>query len=236
MAEIKYQYAYDENKKLVSIKDITKENRNQHQYIYVRRCLICKFYYATMYEEHPICRLSKKYGKPKFPQMAEAEKCSSFHINDNLYMLDKLDFVEVKNPPINRGDDFYVIVAGSSSFRNYELLKEKCDYYLSGKMKTNNVVILSGTSNNTKEMITRYCVENGIVSEQFEADWHIYGKDAHRICSAKMIEKANAVIAFWDGRSTYTKMLVDMAKEIHIKTAVVPFKAEKMIDYSEYYE
>ncbi len=85
-------------------------------------------------------------------------------------------------------------------------------------------------------MITRYCVENGIVSEQFEADWHIYGKDAHRICSAKMIEKANAVIAFWDGRSTYTKMLVDMAKKIHIKTAVVPFKAEKMIDYSEYYE
>ena len=159
--------------------------------------------------------------------MAEAEKCSSFHINDNLYMLDKLDFVEAKNPPINRGDDFYVIVAGSSSFRNYELLKEKCDYYLSGKMKTNNVVILSGTSNNTKEMITRYCVENGIVSEQFEADWHIYGNDAHRICSAKMIEKANAVIAFWDGRSTYTKMLVDMAKEIHIKTAVVPFKAER---------
>lgn len=51
-----------------------------------------------------------------------------------------------------------------------------------------------------------------------------------------MIEKANAVIAFWDGRSTYTKMLVDMAKEIHIKTTVVPFKAEKMIDYSEYYE
>lgn len=48
-----------------------------------------------MYEEHPICRLSKKYGKPKFPQMAEAEKCSSFHINDNLYMLDKLDFENI---------------------------------------------------------------------------------------------------------------------------------------------
>ena len=207
-----------------------------YKYYNIRRCLICKFYYATMYEEHPICRLSKKYGKPKFPKMTEAEKCSSFHINDNLYMLDKIDFVEVKNPPINRGNDFYVIVAGSSSFRNYELLKEKCDYYLSGKIKTNNVVILSGTSNNTKEMITRYCVENGINSEPFEADWHIYGKDAHRICSAKMIEMANAVIAFWDGRSTYTKMLVDMAKEIHIKTAVVPFKAEKMIDYSEYYE
>lgn len=201
----------------------------------VRRCLICKYYYAT-YEEHPICRLSKKYGKPKFPEMAEAERCRSFHIRDKLYRMDTFDFVEVKNPPINRGDDFYVIVAGSSSFRNYELLKEKCDYYLSEKMKTNNVVILSGTSNNTKEMITRYCVENGIVSEPFEADWHIYDKDASRICSAKMIEKANAVIAFWDGRSTYTKMLIDMAKEKHIKTAVVPFKAEKMIDYSEYYE
>ena len=37
MAEIKYQYAYDESKNLVSIKDITKENRNQHQYI----CIGC---------------------------------------------------------------------------------------------------------------------------------------------------------------------------------------------------
>lgn len=198
-----------------------------YKYYNVRRCLICKFYYATMYEEHPICRLSKKYGKPKFPKMTEAEKCSSFHINDNLYMLDKIDFVEVKNPPINRGNDFYVIVAGSSSFCNYELLKEKCDYYLSRKIKTNNVVILSGTSKNTKEMITRYCVENCIISEPFETDWHIYGKDAPRICSAKMIEMANAVIAFGDGRSTYIKKLVEMAKEKHIKTAVVPFKLKR---------
>lgn len=37
MAEIKYQYAYDESKNLVSIKDITKENRNQNQYI----CIGC---------------------------------------------------------------------------------------------------------------------------------------------------------------------------------------------------
>lgn len=205
-----------------------------HKHYNVRRCLLCKFYYATMYEEHPICRLSKKYGKPKFPQMIEAEKCSSFHINENVYsVMDKLDLVEVKNPPLNRCEDYYVIVAGSSSFNNYELFKEKCDYYLSGRINTNNVVILSGTSNNTRVMITRYCTENRILYEPFDADWHNYGKEAHRICSAQMLEKADAVIAFWDGKSTYTKMMADMAKEKHIRTVVVPFKAEKMIDYYE---
>lgn len=37
MAEIKYQYAYDENQHLISINDITKENRNEHQYV----CIGC---------------------------------------------------------------------------------------------------------------------------------------------------------------------------------------------------
>lgn len=37
MAEIRYQYAYDENQLLVSVADITKENRNEHQYV----CISC---------------------------------------------------------------------------------------------------------------------------------------------------------------------------------------------------
>lgn len=201
----------------------------------VKRCLICKFYYATMYEKYPICRLSKKYGKPKFPQMKEAGRCHSFHINDRPYdVMEGLDLFEVKGPLLCRTEDYYVIVAGSSSFSNYELFKEKCDYYLSGKINTNNVVILSGTSSYTKEMTIQYCIEKGIVYEPFEAEWRRYGQSAHRMCSAKMLEKANAVIAFWDGGSIYTKVLIDMAKDKNIRTVVVPFEVEKMTDNNEY--
>lgn len=200
----------------------------------VKRCLICKFYYATMYERYPICRLSKKYGKPKFPQMIEAEKCDSFHVDENPYVTAELDLLEVKDPPLNRGNDYYVIVAGSSSFNDYELFKEKCDHYLSGKISTNNVIILSGTSNYTEKMTIQYCVEKRIIFEPIEAEWHRYGQNAHRICSAKMLEKANAVIAFWDGGSTFTKALVDMAMGKQIRTVVVSFKAENTTNCLEY--
>ena len=50
----------------------------------LRRCNLCKFYYATMYEDYPICRLSKKYGKPVHPQMDEAEICSSYREKEGI--------------------------------------------------------------------------------------------------------------------------------------------------------
>ena len=46
--------------------------------IKLKRCNMCKFYYATMYDEYAFCRLSTKYGKPKFPEMEYAEKCNSY--------------------------------------------------------------------------------------------------------------------------------------------------------------
>lgn len=88
MAEIKYQYAYDENKKLVSIKDITKENRNQHQYI----CIGCgnpllpraigskyrrpHFYHKELVDcsgETYLHKLAKKLIKKKFENSEKFE-------------------------------------------------------------------------------------------------------------------------------------------------------------------
>ena len=88
MAEIKYQYAYDESKKLVSIKDITKENRNQHQYI----CIGCgnpllpraigskyrrpHFYHKELVDcsgETYLHKLAKKLIKEKFENSEKFE-------------------------------------------------------------------------------------------------------------------------------------------------------------------
>ncbi len=40
--------------------------------------------------------------------------------------------------------DFRVIIAGCRDFYNYVTLKERCEYYLQNKMKTHNVIIISG--------------------------------------------------------------------------------------------
>lgn len=41
-------------------------------------------------------------------------------------------------------DPYKVIIAGGRYFNNYELLKERCDYYLQNKLREGRVVIVSG--------------------------------------------------------------------------------------------
>lgn len=85
-------------------------------------------------------------------------------------------------------EKYRVIIVGSSSFFNCDLMKEKCCLYLENKLKTHHVILLSGTSIGTTELIKRL--------------------------SSRIV-----LIAFWDGMSTRTKQLIDMAiaKQIPVK-------------------
>ena len=74
-----------------------------------------------------------------------------------------------------------VIIAGCRDFDDYELLKEKCDYFLQDEKKE-DVVIISG---------------------------HASGADA--------------LIAFWDGKSRGTKNMIDTAKKHNLQVAVVRY-------------
>ena len=76
---------------------------------------------------------------------------------------------------------YKVIVAGCRDFDNYELLKEKCDYFLQDEKKE-DVVIISG---------------------------HASGADA--------------LIAFWDGKSRGTKNMIDTATKRGLQVAVVRY-------------
>ena len=76
---------------------------------------------------------------------------------------------------------YKVIIAGCRDFNDYELLKEKCDYFLQDEKKE-DVVIISG---------------------------HASGADA--------------LIAFWDGKSRGTKNMIDTATKRGLKVAVVRY-------------
>ena len=92
----------------------------------VRRCNICRFYYATMYEDYPICRLSKKYGKPKYPNANYAEQCGSFYMNENMISNgDRFHCYEVPKNFKDCKEEYKVIIAGSSDFHNKSLFKQK---------------------------------------------------------------------------------------------------------------
>ena len=116
-------------------------------------------------------------------------------------------------------EKYRVIIAGSSSFFNCDLMKEKCCHYLENKLKTHHVILLSGTSIVTTELIKRLSSRIKILVESNFAEWDRFGRSAAGISNIKMVERANVLIAFWDGMSTRTKQLIDMAiaKQIPVK-------------------
>ena len=192
--------------------------------IKLKRCNMCKFYYATMYDEYAFCRLSTKYGKPKFPEMEYAEKCNSYRKSDYLLSYSENGDCKISNltnVQTNTKEEYRVIIAGSSGFDDYTLFENKCNHFLSEKIKTHNIIILSGTSYRISSIINWYSYEHNLITIPFDAEWEKYGENAGNISNEKMINCADALIAFWDGRSTFTANLIDMAKAKGLPTVVV---------------
>ena len=214
---------------IVSSKDELKEDYSivynwLANRIKLKRCDMCKFYYATMYDEYAFCRLSAKYGKPKFPEMDYAVNCNSYKKSDELFSHSENDDYKISNitnEQANTKEVYRVIIAGSSGFDDYTKFENKCNHFLAERIKTHNVIILSGTSYRISSIINKYSYKHNLITIPFVAEWGKYGKNAGNISNEKMINCADALIAFWDGKSTFTANLIDMAKAKGLPTAVV---------------
>lgn len=186
------------------------------------RCNICKFYYATS-EEFPICRLSKKYGKPKYPNTNFAEQCGSFGVVDREFLNEDFSVYEVPATYRDEKKEYKVIIAGSSGFHDKSTFMQKVDYYLSGKIKTHNVILLAGTSMFTKELILEYAKKRNIHIEPHNAKWGKYYENGAMDTIDEMINEADAVIAFWNGKGTITGELIKKAQLTGIKCKIIKY-------------
>lgn len=111
-----------------------------------------------------------------------------------------------------------VIVAGSRSFANYELLKKKLDKILVNLLP--NVEIVSGGANGADKLGERYARERGLPVKQFLANWS-KGKGAGYMRNVDMANYATHLVAFWDGKSRGTKHMIDMARQCGLTARVV---------------
>jgi predicted Rossmann fold nucleotide-binding protein DprA/Smf involved in DNA uptake len=120
-------------------------------------------------------------------------------------------------------EKFFVIIAGSRDFNDYELLKTKCNQYLEEKRKTYEIVIVSGHARGADKFGEQYAAEEGFQLEIYKADWDKYGKRAGYRRNEQMAEVGDAVIAFWDGESKGTKHMIDIMKEENKLVRVVKY-------------
>ena len=118
-------------------------------------------------------------------------------------------------------DDYRVIIAGSRSFSNYELLKEHCLSLLQEKRRTHRVIIVSGHAHGADTMGERFAKEQGLTVELHPAKWRALGKAAGMIRNAEMARASDALIAFWDRKSSGTAQMISFAKRRGLKVSVV---------------
>jgi len=113
-----------------------------------------------------------------------------------------------------------VIIAGSRNFENYPLLVQKLDRILK---YCDKVEIVSGAARGADELGELYAVENHLNLRRFHADWDGLGNSAGYIRNEEMAKYADALIAFWDGRSRGTKHMIDLARKYNLKVRVIRF-------------
>lgn len=111
-----------------------------------------------------------------------------------------------------------VIVAGGRDFNNYQLLRDKLDYYL---QNLPDIEIVSGGAKGADALGERYAEENAYPLKIFPADWDNLGKRAGFVRNSEMAEHADYLIAFWDGKSRGTKHMINIAKRVGLKVKVV---------------
>lgn len=113
---------------------------------------------------------------------------------------------------------FQVIIAGSRDFQDYELLRERCDHLLSGKT---DVVVISGCARGADSLGERFALARGHGLLRMPANWNAHGKRAGYVRNNAMLERADALIAFWDGKSRGTEHMIRIARGKHIAVRVV---------------
>ena len=122
----------------------------------------------------------------------------------------------------NSGDNmFRVIIAGSRSFANYEMLKANMNRLLQNI--SDEISIVCGTARGADRLGEKYAKEMGFHVAYFPADWERYGKAAGYIRNKEMAQNADALVAFWDGESRGTKSMIDLAKEYDLAVRVLKF-------------
>lgn len=109
------------------------------------------------------------------------------------------------------------IIAGSRTFNDAHLLKDKLDAYRKEHMITE---IVSGGASGADALGEAYAILNGIQIKMFNADWNKHGRAAGPIRNRQMAEYADALIVVWDGTSKGTKNMIDemhkQKKPVHI--------------------
>jgi hypothetical protein len=83
--------------------------------------------------------------------------------------------------------------------------------------------IVSGGARGVDTFGEQWAYFNNIEVTRYPADWKKYGKKAGFVRNAEMARYADALIAFWDGKSKGTEHMIKVMNDLKKPTMVIHF-------------
>ena len=118
---------------------------------------------------------------------------------------------------------YRVIVAGSRGFFDYELMCRELDrlFNESRMFAGREVKIISGMADGADSLAIRYADERKLTKILFPANWKRYSRVAGFLRNEDMLSVATHLVAFWDGKSSGTYHMIEIAQAKGIPVWVV---------------
>lgn len=104
----------------------------------------------------------------------------------------------------------YIAVIGSRKFNNYTFLEKYLNNYCS--TLTMPFIFISGGAKGTDSLVEHYAKTNKHTIEIILPDWKMYQKRAGLVRNVSIVQKADTIIAFWDGYSKGTQHVIKLAR------------------------
>jgi hypothetical protein len=123
-------------------------------------------------------------------------------------------------------EKFRVIIAGGRDFDDFRFLCKKCMKKLQNKT---DVTIVSGAAKGADQLGEKFANFMGYDIKRFPANWDL-GLVAGMLRNRDMAEYADALIAFWDGKSKGTKNMIEEAQKRNLQVAIYYYNQEKEED------
>lgn len=108
-----------------------------------------------------------------------------------------------------------VAVIGSRTFNDYPKLEQELNSIPSIK------IIISGGASGADKLSEVYADSKSIETLIIKPDWKRYSRGAGAVRNTEIVENADYVVAFWDGKSKGTLDSINKCKKKNIKLKIV---------------
>lgn len=118
-----------------------------------------------------------------------------------------------------------VAIVGCRYFNDYDLLYSNMGNLFPAMLSDDpQYVIVSGGAPGADTLAARFAKEEFMNTEIFRADWEKHGKAAGPLRNQKIVDRADYVVAFWDGKSRGTKDTINKTMKAKKPLIIIPIR------------